>query len=134
MRWEQAQTGTLPPPELEPDEKQDELIQAGYELMSMDQTTAGCDQWLLAWEQVKEMATPDMRTVRAFDEAYLGPLQSVSNWSQDLEMELHNAGLSNPIYFEHRIRYVHEYLAQFPDDDADNMLLSDERKAKRYGY
>jgi tetratricopeptide (TPR) repeat protein len=39
-----------------------------------------------------------------------------------LEMELHNAGYSNPIYFEHRIRYVREYLAQFPDDDVDRQV------------
>jgi tetratricopeptide (TPR) repeat protein len=60
-----------------------------------------------------------MRTVEAFDDAYPGLLQSVFNWSQDLEMELHNAGLSNPDYLEHRVRYAREYLAQFPDDDVD---------------
>lgn len=117
--WEHLRTGTLPTPELELDESLDELIQTGYELISLDQTSAGCDQWLLTWEQVKT-ATPDIRTDKAFDEVYPGLLQSVSNWSQDLEMELHNAGLSNPIYFEHRIRYAREYLAQFPDDNADS--------------
>ena len=42
--------------------------------------------------------------------------------SQDLEMELHNAGFSNSIYFERRLRYVREYLAQFPDDDVDRQI------------
>ncbi len=121
-RWEQIQTGTLPPLKMEPDEELDELMQTGYELISANQTTTGCDHWLAAWEQVKKLATPTMRRVQAFDDAYPGLLQSVFNWSQDLEMELHNAGFSNPTYFKRRIRYVREYLAQFPDDDADRHI------------
>jgi tetratricopeptide (TPR) repeat protein len=118
-RWAQARAGTLPPPKTEPDEELDELMQTGYELISANQTAAGCDHWLAVWEQVKKLASPIMRTVEAFDDAYPGLLQSVFNWSQDLEMELHNAGLSNPDYLEHRVRYAREYLAQFPDDDVD---------------
>ena len=33
-------------------------------------------------------------------------------------MELGNAGLSQPIYHEHRLRYAREFLLQFPDEDA----------------
>jgi tetratricopeptide (TPR) repeat protein len=122
VRWEHVQTETLPPPEMEPDEELDKLMQTGYELLSAHQTTNGCDHWLLAWEQVKKLAAPTMRRVEAFDDAYPGLLQSVFNWSHDLEMELHNVGFSNSIYFERRIRYVHEYLAQFPDDDVDRRI------------
>ena len=121
-RWEQVRAGTLPPPEMEPDKELDELMQTGYELISANQTAAGCDHWLAAWEQVKKLATPAMRRVEAFDDTYPRLLQSVFNWSQDLEMELHNAGYSNPIYFERRIRYVREYLVQFPDDDVDRQV------------
>jgi hypothetical protein len=116
-RWTQAKAGTLPPLQIEPDEELDELMQTGYELLYAHQTAKACDQWLAAWKQIKNLATPTMRMVEAFDDAYPGLLQSVSNWSQDLEMELHNAGISNPVYFEHRIQYAREYLAQFPDDD-----------------
>ena len=121
-RWTQLKAGTLPPLQIEPDEELDELMQTGYGLMHAHQTTKGCDHWLAAWKQIKNLATPTMRTVEAFDDAYPGLLQSVFNWSQDLEMELHNAGLSNPVYFEHRIQYAREYLAQFPDDDDDRHI------------
>ena len=68
---------------------------------------------------IKQMATPQMRTVIAFDDAYPGLTQFVSNWCSDLDIALHNAGLNDPIYCEHRLRYAREFLAQFPDEDAN---------------
>ena len=111
--------------ELMPTEKQlDQLIQAGYDRLratprQQGQTTAACDQWLAAWELVKQMATPAMRTDEAFDAAHPNLSQPIGHWVGELEMELHNAGLDAPRYFEHRLRFVHEYLAQFPDVDED---------------
>jgi hypothetical protein len=60
-----------------------------------------------------------MRTTEAFDQAHPQLEYPVYNWTADLEMELHNAGLKDPRYFEERIRYVHEYLAHFPEVDDD---------------
>lgn len=116
-RWAQVKAGTLPPPELDVDEKLDDLMQEGYTLIyEQKQLAAGCDRWLAAWELVKQLATPAMRTVTAFDRAY--PLsQFVSNWASDMEMELGNAGIKNARYYEHRLRFAREYLAQFPADD-----------------
>ena len=122
MRRQQVQAGTGPSSKMGLDEKLNELMQSGYELLSLHQTAAGCDYWLRAWELVKKLATPDMRRVEAFDDNYSELLQSVSNWSQDLEMELHNAGVDDPVYAERRIRYVQEYLAQFPEDEADRQI------------
>ncbi len=109
---------------LTPQEQQlDKLVQAGYDQFDTrrrkpEQTIAACDHWLEAWELVKQMTTPAMRTIEAFDEAHHLQYPHL-NWSSDLEMELHNAGSKDPRYFEHRIRYVHEYLAHFPDEDDD---------------
>jgi tetratricopeptide (TPR) repeat protein len=116
-RWAQVKAGTLPPPELDPDEKLDDLMQEGYTLIyDQHQLAAGCDRWLAAWELVKQLATPAMRTVTAFDRTY--PLsQFVSNWASDMEMELGNASVDNARYHEHRLRFARESLAQFPDDD-----------------
>ncbi|MFQ5857588.1 MAG: tetratricopeptide repeat protein [Anaerolineae bacterium] len=118
-RWEQVKAGTLPPIELTPEQQLDDLMQEGYELLQTRQEAPACDRWLEGWELIKQMATPEMRTVDDFDAAYPGMLQSVFNWCSDLDMELHNAGLDNPIYHEHRLRYAREFLAQFPDEDAD---------------
>jgi hypothetical protein len=121
-RWEQARAGTLPPIELTPEEQLDDLMQEGYSLLEANQRTAACERWLEAWEMVKQMATPDMRTTTAFDHTYPSMMQCVFNWCSDLEMELHNAGIGDPIYHEHRVRYVHEFLNQFPDEDDDRYV------------
>jgi len=121
-RWEQVEAGTLPPIELTPDERLDDLIQAGYDLMQANQRTAACDRWLEVWELVKQMAGPELRTADAFDRAHPSLQQFVSNWCSDLEMELGNAGLDTPIYHERRIRYTREFLAQFPDEEANSYV------------
>jgi len=118
-RWKQVKAGALPPIELTPEEHLDDLMQDGYGLSQAGQGTAACDRWLEAWETIKQMATPQMRTVEAFDDACPGMLQSVFNWCSDLEIGLHNAGIDDPIYHEHRLRYAHEFLAQFSDVDAE---------------
>jgi len=121
-RWEQVRTGALPPIELTPEEQLDDLMQAGYRLLEANQRTAAGDKWLEAWKMVKQMATPEMRTTMAFDSAYPGMMQCVFNWSYDLEIELHNAGIRDPIYHEHQVRYVREFLTQFPDEDANRQV------------
>ncbi|HNT76705.1 MAG TPA: SEC-C domain-containing protein [Anaerolineae bacterium] len=123
-RWEQVRAGTLPPIVLMPEEELDDLMQEGYTLLEARQQIPAVDRWLEVWERIKQLATPAMRTAEAFDAAY-PMLQSVFNWCSDLEMELHNAGLDDPAYFTHLIRYVDEFLAQFPAEDANryvNML------------
>jgi tetratricopeptide (TPR) repeat protein len=122
QRWKQVEAGTLPPIELTPEEQIDELMQEGYTLMQANQRAAACDRWLETWERVKQLAGPELRSSAAFDDAHPGGLQLIANWCSDLEMELGNAGLDDPIYHEHRIRYVHEFLAQFPDMSANTYI------------
>ena len=114
-RWKWIKAGDLPPAELSQEMQLDNLMQSGYELLQARREAKACDRWLKAWELIKEMVTPEMRTVAAFDDAYPSMLQSAFNWCSDLERELHNAGLDDPTYHEHRLRYAREFLAQFPD-------------------
>jgi hypothetical protein len=122
-RWEMVKAGTLPPVEWTPQERLDNLMQEGYRLLDAGQLAIACAKWLEAWEQVKKMASSEMRSADAFDGAYPGMMQSVFNWSDDLEMELGNAGLDDPAYHEHRVRYVREFLTQFPDEDEDRQVM-----------
>ena len=116
-RWEQAKAGMLPPIELTPEERLDDLMQEGYQLLKARRMTDACDNWLQAWEIVKQVAAPQMQDVREFDAAH--PLtQSVFNWCQDSEMQLQNAGADNPLYHEHRLRYASEFTARFPNMDS----------------
>lgn len=118
LRWERVRTGTLPPLDLTPDERLDDLMLEGYQLLEARQRVAACDRWLEAWDLVRHLAHPEMRMASAFDQAH--PLvQSVANWSHDLEMELGNAGLDDSAYNARWLRYAREFLAQFPDSGTD---------------
>lgn len=121
-RWEQVRTGTLPPMELTLEERLDDLMQDGYQLQQGRRLADACDRWLSAWDLVKQMARPEMRTASDFDQVY-GLFQSIFNWSSDLADELNNAGIDDPAYYEHQLRYTREYMARFPDEEPDRVVL-----------
>jgi tetratricopeptide (TPR) repeat protein len=121
-RWQQVKAGTLPPVQLSPLEQLEELIQTGYELVNQNQSVAASDQWLVAWELVRQLAPADASSSEAVDDAYPHLFPSISQWATDLMFELHNAGLKDPAYFEKRLAYVHDFLARFPDEDKDSVL------------
>lgn len=88
----------------------DEKIMTGYEYLMERKTDNACDTWLVAWEGIK---TAIVET----NSKNLEELQTKYNWSQfllnyiqDLEAELHNAGLSNKEYYHKRIAYCVEML------------------------
>jgi tetratricopeptide (TPR) repeat protein len=121
QRWMQVRAGTLPPIELTPEEQLDDLMQDGYRLQQAGNIAAACDRWLAAWELIRRLARPDMRTSFSFSRSY-GTFQSVFNWSSDIALELGNAGTKDPAYYEHLLRFSREYLAQFPDEDQNHVL------------
>lgn len=121
QRWAQVRAGTLPPIELTPEEQLDDLMQEGYRFQQAGRSFAACDRWLVAWNLIRRLAQPDMRTSFSFGQQY-GTLQSVYNWSVDVAYELGNAGAGNPAYYEHLLRFTHEYLAQFSDEDPNRVL------------
>jgi hypothetical protein len=55
-----------------------------------------------------------MDSLDEFDDRF-GGTQSVFNWVQDLETELHNAGLEEPRFFHERISLCEMMLDRFPD-------------------
>ena len=95
-------------------EQIDERMQEGYGLLEAQHTAEACDAWWQAWEWLKDKVTPERNTIAALD-ADLRGTQSVFNWCQDLEMELGNAGLSDPEYYRLRIRYCRQFLETFAD-------------------
>jgi hypothetical protein len=121
-RWKQNPTGISRPVARSPEVQLDDLVQEGYKLLRQEQTALACDRWLEAWEIVKELATPSERTAQSFDLAHRGLIELLFNWTGDLEMELGNAGLDEPVYHEHRVRFMRELLALFPDEDDGRYL------------
>ncbi len=116
-RRAQVRAGTWTPPEAAPEARLADAISQGYALLDARDHPAAMEAWLSAWELVKAMATPAMRTVEAFDTAYPHLPEPVFNWTSDLEMELGNADIQDPSYHRHRIQYADEFQAQFTDED-----------------
>ena len=88
----------------------DKKIIDGYDLLSINETIKACDIWLEAWDDIKTLMTEN--AAKSINE-----IQSVYQWSelpfnyvQELEQELHNAGIDDPDYFHKRIKYCYELL------------------------
>lgn len=120
-RWEQVRAGTLPPLPRTPDEELEDLIDEGHRLLEQHQVTAASDRWLQAWELVKRMTRPEIRTPLAFGRAYDLDVR-VSNWGPELDLALKGAGQRDPVYHEHRLRYSREFLALFPDTHEGEVI------------
>lgn len=95
-------------------EQVDEQMQEGYKLSATGRTAEACDTWWQVWEWLKEKVTPAWNTLEALDEAFRG-MQFISNWCQDFDEALENAGVDDPGYHRLRVRYCREFLETFVD-------------------
>lgn len=114
-RWEKIRSGVPLPVSAE--SQIDELVKQGYGASQQKNTRAACDHWLAAWQLVRQLAQPDIRTAHAFW-AHYGLAAFLENWAQELIFELQNAGAGDPRSHEKRLKFAREYLAQFPDEDT----------------
>ena len=94
----------------------DKKIMEGYEFLSGNETAKACDIWLEAWEGLKSlMAEGAVESVHEIYDKHSWS-EFPSNYVQDLEAELHNAGLDDPVYFDKRIEYCRELLEYVGSD------------------
>lgn len=107
--------------------KIDEQIVAGNRLAASNQIVRACDAWLDAWENIKAvMAEEHIIDLPALQDKYKWT-DFVSNYVQDLEELLHNAGLEDPRYISGRIRYCGELLEVCGNEDE--LLIENTRRA-----
>lgn len=105
----------------------DEKIKAGYEFLMKGNTVHACDAWLDAWGGIKEaMAEAHIKNIGELEIKYKWT-QFLTNYIQDLEAELHNAGLSDKKYFQKRITYCEEMLELCGEDKG--LLVENTRRA-----
>jgi hypothetical protein len=98
----------------------DDKMQDGYSAERGGDLIECATHWLAAWNDVLYLCdAAGLRSVREFDKRF--PLsQYLSNWVQDLEMELGNAGNRDSRFYETRIGICEEYLRRFGDEDDGN--------------
>jgi len=107
--WERWQPG------LASMEMVDDTMQAGYKAVEAGDTVKGCSLWLETWHAIINIIDrADMGSLDEFDSRFDGT-QSLFNWVQDLEMELHNAGLQEPRFFHERISLCETMIDRFPN-------------------
>ncbi len=117
-----------------PVEQMSNSINEGERYFAADDPETGCDIWLKVWKTIKakcqQQACSDLDLL---DEQFRGAF-FVSNFVQDLEMELRNAGMRDRSYFKKRIDYCREFLTVFPD--VDDSILGNMRRsiAESYAY
>jgi len=91
----------------------------------------GCDIWLEAWEEIKELFEEGFAVdVEDLDKKYKWS-QWINNYVQYLEMELGNAGVDDPAYHGKRIIYCRELLQWCGPDE---LLIANTRCAMAEAY
>ncbi len=105
-------------PHLPSFERLDDRMQEGYALMESGQVTDACRIWLPAWDDALYFFDrASFKTLSEFDERFLDT-QCLSNWVQDLVMELWNAGLDDQQFFIRRVELCEKVLVMFGGEDA----------------
>jgi len=113
------------------EERLDEMMQKGYDLLREDMVTEACDLWLEVWEELKKEFLTEPKSIEKADNVFCGA-QSLYNWCQDLEMELGNAGLDNRTYYEKRIKFIQEFCSLF--SESDRLIMENMKRAEAESY
>lgn len=111
-------------------EQMEDLLEDGFRLINEGNSVAGCKLWLKAWEGIKYRYDKHNKNINTL--SFLSKSFSVSNFCQDLETELHNAGTENPVFFEKRIDFCSEFGELFPEEEESTLL--DMRRAIAASY
>ncbi len=111
----------------------DDAMQDGYELIGEGNCIEGVKEWEAAWGMIRAIVPPHIKSVWDADQFLPEPLtQSIHNWCQDFEMELHNAGIADESYFMKRIEYCREFCDIFPD--TSESILHNMYRAEAESY
>jgi len=117
-------------PDVMNSEQLDELMQKGYDLVmaeGINNTVEGCKLWLRVWDKLKPKFSNDMKSIEDAEKVFSG-MQSLHNWCQDLEQELHNSGHNDRSFFQKRIQYSREFCLIFPN--SSDLLIHNMRRAE----
>lgn len=79
----------------------DGVVREGYRLYAEKKEQEGCRIRPGVWKHLKKRFTLEMRSVEDAERVFSGT-QGLFNWCQDLEAELHNAGLKDPAFYQLR--------------------------------
>ena len=104
----------------------DLLMEKGWSLLQKNETANACDVWIELWNSLKNRFKPEFRDIKDAETIFSG-CELIYNWCQDLETELGNAGIEDPVYYQKRIAYCDEFCSIFPE--SDELLMHNMKRA-----
>lgn len=107
-------------------EQMSDLIDKGFERLDENDSKSACDVWLRVWGAIKYRIKPELKTLEYLENQYKSSF-FISNFCQDLENELYNAGLKDSVYFEKRIEYCKDFCRFFPEEKG--LIIHNMRRA-----
>ena len=109
----------------------DAKIMDGYASVRKKDNLAGCDKWLEAWKEIKVLFTEGVaEDIFDLEDKY-DWTDFISNYVQDLEFELHNAGIKDDSYHMKCATYCEELLQWCGDDET---MIKDVRNGMAEEY
>lgn len=110
----------------------DEKIRIGYKHITKKEPVKACDAWLSAWEEIKQILDAEkIEGLEVLQRKYDWS-EFLSNYIQDLELELHNAGWENEEYFHKRIKYCNEMIKLC--NQEDELIIENTKRAIADSY
>lgn len=110
-------------------EQIDDMMQNGYDAEAVNGEEQAVEIWMEVWRKLltwlgdqKVTSIDDLG-----DATYRYMSEFISNWVQDLELALSNAGSKDEKYLEMNEAFTSEFLTRFPDSDSliiQNMTLA----------
>jgi tetratricopeptide (TPR) repeat protein len=110
----------------------DNFMQDGYDCLPKNETEKAVENWEKAWNLILTLVPPDIASVEEADDFIPGMTQSIYNWCQDFEMELHNEGVRNDSFFWKRIKFCNIFCRIFPD--SDELIIHNFLRAEAESY
>lgn len=108
-----------------------DFYEDGVDYLEEGDVLSGCDKWLEFWETIKIRNNSQYKNLDYLDEQNVGAFY-VSEVCQNLELELHNAGNKNSVYYEKRITFRREFCDMFPEEEE--LILRNMRVAIAESY
>jgi hypothetical protein len=110
----------------------DDFIQDGYEDIEKRNHMDGVEKWEKAWNMIKSIVPPQIKSVEDADKFISGLTQSIFNWWPEFVMELANAALEDSSFYLKRIKCCQDFCRIFPD--SDELMIKNMLKAEAESY
>lgn len=110
-----------------------EKISRGYELLDSENVTEACEEWIEAWDGLTlYIDKVKVKSIEELEKDFEKGVENLSDWVQDLEMELENAGFEDSSFFIKRSVYVREFCNRLPDSDQFIIMSMKLAEAESY--